>query len=142
MKAIFLGRITDGGMKISDKKALTFWLSYNDGKDIELTLRTVGPTRSTQSNKYYWGVVIPDVISGLIDAGYSAHECTKDRVHTMLKNMFLPGRLVNEKTGEILEGAPRSTADLEQEEFSAYLQEIFIWAGEFLGITIRSPEDY
>lgn len=94
--------------------------------------------RSLPQNKYYWACVVPMVLEGFRQKGYSK-DMIKDgeMMHEILKNMFLKIQIPNED-GEFVEFV-QSTTKLSTVEFTNYLEEIFLFASEKLGVFIPSP---
>jgi hypothetical protein len=91
--------------------------------------------RSTQQNRYYFGLVIPLVQNGIRDLGT---ELTKEETHEFLKSRFNYSELVNRDTGQV-EHLPRSTTLLNKLAFSEYISKIQQFASEFLNIVIPDP---
>jgi hypothetical protein len=93
--------------------------------------------RSLPQNAYYWACVVPMVKDALYDAGWE--KITSDlKAHNFMKELFLKEEVINVKTGEVIpiEG---STADQTKETFSIYLEKIYQWAAEYLGLVIPNP---
>ena len=86
-------------------------------------------------NAYYFGVVLPLVMSGLNDAGYKV---SKESTHEFLKATFFKQELVNEQTGEILQTVG-STAKMSTVQMMEYFEDITRWAAEFLNVQIPGP---
>lgn len=132
----FILHIKDG--VITNK--VTVRRSFNDLKDGKYLVRIDAfKKRTLQQNAYYWGVVVPMVKDGLKEVGYSEVKSNED-AHEILKHLFLKKKIVNWMNGDeiILAG---STAELKTVEFNAYLEEIWQWAAEYLGITIPAPNE-
>jgi hypothetical protein len=100
--------------------------------NIELTVRKKG-NRSSQSNKYYWAVVVEEIRIRFKQLG---HRLSAEEVHEFLKEKFNPIEIVNGETGELLGMTGGSTADMNQPEFSDYVDRIKAWASETLEIYI------
>lgn len=94
--------------------------------------------RSDAQNAYYWGVVVPAVRQGLIEAW--GETLSGDEVHEYLKSMFLMKPIVNRATGELVGTRPGSSAKLDIAEFGEYADRIAVWAGEYLGVEVPPPE--
>lgn len=105
--------------------------------DLIITMEKDYGKRTSQQNRYWWGSLVPAVLEGLRDVGYNEIK-TPEQAHEFLKHKFLMQKIVNEKTGEIIE-VPRSTTELSKKEESELFEEIWQWAAEFLGINIESP---
>lgn len=91
--------------------------------------------RSSQQNRYYWGVVIHLINQAFYDLG---HELTAEETHEFLKAKFNHKEIVNSDTGELLQ-LPLSTTRLNKSEFSEYVEKIQRFAAEFLNTVIPDP---
>lgn len=100
--------------------------------NIELTVRKKG-TRSSRANKYYWAVVVEEIRIRFRQLG---HRLSAEEVHEFLKEKFNPIQIINSETGELLGMTGGSTADMNQPEFSDYVDRIKAWASETLEIYI------
>lgn len=113
------------------------------GKRVEVTVKRARKSRSTQQNRYYWGVVIPLIIQGINDANgemifSAASPDDVQQVHSYLKSLFIPAREVADARGEAMQ-LPPSTKSLTTTEMMEYTEQVRRWAGEFLFITIPEP---
>jgi hypothetical protein len=109
------------------------------------TIKRVYNNRSNEQNKYYWGVVLPNLVEGLKDVGYA--ELSIEEAHEFCKNKFIFQEtknmcVVNKVTGEIqnIKYYP-STAKLTTTEFNEYFERIIIFASEYLSINIPYPNE-
>lgn len=91
--------------------------------------------RSLQQSRYYFGVCVKMVREGLKDMG---NDVSIQKTHEWLNAKFNYLELINEQTGEI-ERIPKSTTDLNKEDFSKYISDIQQFAVEFLNIIIPDP---
>jgi hypothetical protein len=91
--------------------------------------------RSLNQNRYYFGVCVRMVRDGLVDLG---HDVTLEETHDFLKSKFHSEELVNESTGEII-SIPRSTTEMNKEDFSNYIEKIQRFSAEFLNVVIPNP---
>ena len=82
--------------------------------------------RSISQNRLYW-----------LWVACISHETgnSKDMIHQTLGMMFLP-RVIGKLGVE-----PVSTTILDTVQFKKYLDEVNLWANEFLGITLPNPDD-
>jgi NinB protein len=128
------GVIRQGKLKVSNG---TQWIdairSFPDGP-VLVTLKRVTATRSLQSNRYYWSVVVGAISE---HTGY-----TPDETHEALKMLFLPKHLAyaddnGEVVRELVIGG--STTRLTQAEFSDYVARIKEWALTDLNVKIPDP---
>jgi hypothetical protein len=88
--------------------------------------------RSTQANKYYWGVVVELIHMGMKDAG---HEVTREATHELLKYRFLREDVPLGNDGEFVTTI-KSTCELNREEFAQYIEHCQRFAAEYLNVTI------
>ena len=132
----FIAHIKDS--KITNKKTVREKFdSLTDGRYL-ITIKSV-KHRTLPQNAYYWGVVVPMVFSGLRDAGFNDVK-TKDDAHSIMKHLFLKRKIVNQVNDDCIE-IEGSTAELKTVEFNTYLEEIWQWAAEYLGISIPQPNE-
>ena len=102
-----------------------FLNNFEEGTMLELVVKEI-ESRTQLQNSYYWGQVIGSpskegsLMSNEMFQGY-----TKQELHEALKEKF-----------EV-----KSTAGMEQEEFTEYINKIIRWAAEFAEIYIKEPED-
>jgi hypothetical protein len=101
----------------------------------EITVKTKS-RRSLQANKYYFGVCVDMIRRELVERGY---DVSVQETHEFLKAQFNSQPLIDENTGELLGEVPRSTTDLNKEEFGDYIQRIQRFAAEKLSIVIPDP---
>lgn len=109
---------------------LADYLAHYVGKLVTLSCKAVKPTRSLLQNKYYWGVVIKMLSE---EIGYAP-----DYMHAYMKSQFLwfdEQDMPDGNTARIL----HDTKNLTTVQFDSYIQEIRIWAGEFLSLDIPLP---
>jgi hypothetical protein len=102
-----------------------FLNNFEEGTMLELVVKEI-ENRTQMQNSYYWGQVIGSpskegsLMSNEMFQGY-----TKQELHEALKEKF----------------DVKSTAGMEQEEFTEYINNIIRWAAEFAGMYIKEPED-
>lgn len=91
--------------------------------------------RSNDQNAYYWATVVPLVYEGLKAAGFDAVRNSED-THEIMKSLFL--KVHEEKNGIKIEKV-LSTTELTTKGFTEYLENIWLWASDYLGVTIPGP---
>ena len=102
-----------------------FLNNFEEGTMLELVVKEI-ENRTQLQNSYYWGQVIGSpskegsLMSNEMFQGY-----TKQELHEALKEKF----------------DVKSTAGMEQEEFTEYINKIIRWAAEFADMYIKEPED-
>lgn len=131
----YYGKVTDTVKIYRSKEMHEMIVSNFAGRDIEITIRRKRKRRSLLQSAYYFGVVLPVVQRGLMDAGYKV---SKESTHEFLKATFFKQEIVNENTGEIL-NTTGSTAQMTTVQMMEYFQEITQWAAEFLNVQIPEP---
>jgi hypothetical protein len=109
-----------------------------DGKKIVIKIEKAKKKRSTQQNRFYYGVIIPIVQNCLKEVG---HIMTNESTHDLIKLKFLKEALfVNEETGEVIERI-KSTTELSTSQFMDLLAEINNFTFEYFGVSLPSPND-
>jgi hypothetical protein len=109
-----------------------------EGKQIVIKIEKAKKKRSTQQNRFYFGVIIPIVQNCLKEAG---HIMTNESTHDLIKLKFLKEALfVNEETGEVIERI-KSTTELSTSQFMDLLAEINNFTFEYFGVSLPSPND-
>ena len=102
-----------------------FLNEFEEGTILELVVKEI-ENRTQLQNSYYWGQVIGSPsIEGSLLSSETFQGYTKQELHEALKEKF-----------EV-----KSTAGMEQEEFTEYINKIIRWAAEFAEIYIKEPED-
>lgn len=93
--------------------------------------------RTLNQNEWLWGCVYPILLDGLLDAGWEF--TSVEQVHEFFKKLMAQDRVVNYDTGEIVE-IPKSTATMDTQQFSTYIDKLREYAEEFLNVTIPDPD--
>ncbi len=94
--------------------------------------------RSSQANRYLWGCVYPAFVQFNEEQGESF---TTEQCHAFFTLKFLRSSVVNKTTGEVIGQTVASTAKMNTEEFSAYIEKIIAWLADY-GIEVPTPERY
>lgn len=131
--------IANGLFKRNRNLMLDAIKSFN-GFDVVVTIAKVKKKRSNQQNNFYWGVCVPLIQKGLLDATGELRSI-KDIHYKILLPLFAPiNEIVNTNTGECIE-EKLTSSDLTTTQFCTYILEIQKWANEFLGIDIPNPNE-
>lgn len=113
------------------------------GEVVSVTVTRAKRTRSGLQNNYLWGMVYPDVLSGLrelaVNAGGVCPFISANDLHEAMKYMVL-GLEVITLPGAGTLARPSTTTKLDSAQFSDYVSRIIRWAGE-RGISVRAPGD-
>lgn len=109
--------------------------NLQDGR-YQVTIKSI-KKRSLPQNKYYWGIVVPMVKQGLREAGYDEVKTNED-AHEVLKHLFLKKEIRStlDDNAIVIAG---STAELKTVEFNAFLEDVWKWSSEYLGVVIPAP---
>lgn len=93
--------------------------------------------RTLNQNEWLWGCVYPILLDGLLDVGWEF--TSVEQVHEFFKRLMAQDRVVNYETREIVE-IPKSTATMDTQQFSTYIDKLREYAEEFLNVTIPDPD--
>jgi hypothetical protein len=139
MKIEITTSIVNGLFKRNRNLVLNAIKYFND-KDVVITFSKPKKSRSNNQNSFYWGVVLPLIQNGLLDA--TGELRSYDNIHyKILLPLFAPtNEIVNKDTGECIVERLTSS-DLTTTQFCEYILEIQKWSAEFLGIDIPSPNE-
>ena len=110
----------------SDKQKVIEYIQKLPDKKYLVNVELKREQRSPAQNRVYW-LYIACICD---ETGNS-----KNKVHLDIATMFLP--LKSGKMGT----EPISTTELNTAQFKKYLDEVNLWANEFLGIILPNPED-
>lgn len=124
MKRIYAGKVQGGRIQLKDVLLFNEAVARLEGCEVQITLTKRYHDRSSNQNRYYWGVVIKILSDhfGYLD----------DEMHEAMKLMFL------RKTKGPLETLI-STTRLNTLEFEEYVEKIRIWAMTEQEIKIPLP---
>jgi hypothetical protein len=128
---IFHGRITEQGELVlfdTERTQRRAHLRSLSGKDVEIVVRRKRQQRSSQANRYYFGVVVPLIAE---HCGYE-----KDEMHELLAMKFL------RTEDDPVTGSPRRkhTPETDTQEFGEYV-DACIRLGAELGVVIPAPNE-
>tara|TARA_R110000851_G_scaffold275123_1_gene427759 strand:+ start:39 stop:473 length:435 start_codon:yes stop_codon:yes gene_type:complete len=125
------------GRMIRNRNELTSALNQFEGQEITLSIEKAKKVRSTQENRYYWGLVIPLIKAGLKDA--TSESYSAEQVADLMKTRFL---MIDVYIGDSdVMTRIKSTTELSTIEMERYLQECRTFAQEYLGVTIPMPNE-
>lgn len=130
-------RIRKQGKRLDWGRLVQWVMSLPDG-DYMLDGKPWPALRTLDQNDYYWGVVMPICLSGMIDAGWEGIKDTKV-LHELFKTWFTQRTVINRFSGT-QETIPESTKNMTTKEFSAFVDMVKDYAQEYLGVTIPEPE--
>jgi len=111
------------------------------GKDVIVTFARPKKTRSSEQNRYYWGVVVRMVCEGFQALGNPVNpDSVEDAelVHTYLKRRFLQPIHVADANGEVHD-LGHTTTNLTTSQMMDYIAQVQQFAVEFLNVIIPDP---
>jgi len=111
------------------------------GKDIIATFARPKKTRSSEQNRYYWGVVVRMVCEGFQSLGNPVNPDNNEDIeltHEYLKRRFLQPIQVADVNGEVHE-LGYTTTNLSTSQMMDYIAQVKQFAVEFLNIVIPEP---
>lgn len=130
-KAEHRGYITDSGkLIILNRHRMEEDLRHFKPCDVDIIVKKRGK-RSILQNAYYFGVVVKEVQLRFRELG---HDVDTDTVHEFLKQKFWFEQIVTPQA-EVIQ-VPKSTTEMNKDEFSEYIERIKDWAGAVLEIYI------
>lgn len=107
----------EGQLPMQVRRMFKKQLLLRSGEEVRITMGK--PKASTKAKGYYWGVVLPTIRMGYLDAGVITNE---DELHETFKIKYLPYRTKTiEGTDYIL---PASTRELDSQAFYEYIEHI------------------
>ena len=124
------GRVDDAGKLAWDQpSAVRAALDALKGERVRVRLEAAKPSRSSKSNRHYFGAVIRYLAQ---EWGYA----DPAELHEQLGHKFRP-LPPDERTG-----APRRmrTRDMDQQQFSDYVRDVVTWAVTDMGIDLEGVE--
>jgi hypothetical protein len=125
------GFIKDGELKILNRKRFDSEIKAFPDCDVQITIKKKGK-RSTQQNRYYWGVIVDEIRHELLRRG---NRFDAETIHEFLKQKFNSVKVVVETTGELIEMG-KSTTEMNKDEFTEYIERIREWAAQSLELNI------
>lgn len=139
MKIEIITSVENGIFKRNRNLVLNAIKSFN-GKGVIVTFSKIKKTRSNGQNRFYWGIVIPLIQNGLLDA--TGELRSAENIHyKILLPLFAPiNEIVNKETGECIQERLTSS-DLTTTQFMEYIMEVQKWSSEFLNIDIPNPNE-
>lgn len=102
---------------------------------VKVELASQKAIRSIKANRYYFGCVL--------DLMAKDTQQDKDDIHDAMCDRFLKRKvfMVNRHTGEAEEReVARRSSKLNADEFYAFVENVRLFAAEFLGLTIPDPD--
>lgn len=111
------------------------------GKDVIVTFARPKKTRSSEQNRYYWGVVVRMVCEGFQSLGNPVNPDNAEDIeltHEYLKRRFLQPIQVADVNGEVHD-LGHTTTNLTTSQMMDYIAQVQQFASEFLNVIIPDP---
>lgn len=140
MKLRYIARVNDEGtLMVQGKARMQKELRETlEGKWVVLTIEKKRKKRTSQQNRYYWGVLIPVARDAFVDAGNWG--VTEQEVHEFFKDRFLKnGKEMMMPDGELIKMKPTTTTLTVGEEME-YMEEIIKFLAEYFNVVVPDPE--
>lgn len=102
-----------------------------------LSMREHKPRRSLKSNAYYWSAVVPTFQAFMREHGQFFD---KDQVHEFFLQTHAALNVVDPLTGEVLSVIGKRSSQMDQDEFSAFVNAAVGWMSDRFGIIVPEPE--
>lgn len=133
MNVSVITTISNGKPKLSEyqRDKLNKVFKANEGREIQIEVGRHAKSRSSQQNKFYWGVVLK------LTAEHTGY--TEQELNEVFKDMFLPKKFV--KLAGVEVETRKSTTQLTTLEFESFLERVRHFASEQLQITIPLPNE-
>ena len=134
-EVVTTGFVRKGRLEIRQRKGLQESLKRLADGEVLVTIARVKAARSTQQNRWYWGVIV-DLLSEY--TGF-----TPDEMHEVLKAKFLPKKLAVADQNGVIRGEyviGGTTTKLDKVEFGEFCESVRRWAAEELDVIIPDPE--
>lgn len=128
---------SESKLRVNNRKQFDLDLKRFAGKKVQISIKLDRATRSSQQNRYYFGIVVPLVMQGLIELG---HDVNKQDTHEFIKANFNYEEIVNKDTGEMFR-ITKSTARLNKNDFGVMIEKLKVFASEYLNIYIPEPNE-
>jgi hypothetical protein len=124
----FTGIVRKGKLDIVNREDMIKYIQSLEGKEVELTIKQKTNVRTTNQNRYYYGVVLKLI------SDYTGDDI--DGTHESMKSMFLR---VHHDNG--IPDSFKSTTDLTTKEMAEYCENIRRWASQSLHVHIPEPDE-
>jgi septum formation inhibitor-activating ATPase MinD len=135
VKIEVMGHIEAGKLVLANRKRFEQDLKECKDCDVIITVKKRGK-RSSEQNRYYWGICIAEIRLRLKELGY---RMTAEDIHDMLKLKFIPVHL-HDGEGTLIATMPGSTAEMNKTEMMDYLNQVIEWAADAIDCHIP-PSD-
>lgn len=137
---IHYGIVKDGKLVPDNPDFLKWDITNFEGATVEIKITAKRLTRSLLMNAYLWGAVYPPLVNYFNDQQTFNRKVDKDYVHSICKGMFIGWDNATMPDGTQIPIESRS-AELDNQEFIAYFENIIAWSAEIFGLEIAKPNE-
>lgn len=137
----FTFKVSDTGeIKIINRKEFVKQMKEAfAGKTVIGEFRKPKKTRSAKQNSFYYGITIPEITEGLVQMGYEAYMLNSRVVNQYLEGRFLKFDIPSaEYAGEFIT-ITKESKELTTVEWMKFMEDVTIWAAEYLKIVLSIP---
>ena len=126
----YTGTVEQGKFRPDSPAEFTSEFVRRNGKRVVVLVKDWRKNRSTNQNKYWWGVIVP------MFASEDAMACTREEAHEALKaELNYDLKVIGDRAIRI----PKSTADLNTLEFKELVERAHQLGAEMFGMDIPDP---
>ena len=140
----YIGHVSEEGEITLPKRMRAELVAAFRGKDFEIRARRKRKRTTDPQRRYYFGVIVEAITYAIREADPETG-WTREMVHEVLKDRFLPlvrewREFVNTETGEAIR-EPLTTTKLTTTEREMYHDHCRKFAAEFFGVEIPLPNE-
>lgn len=144
VKLIYQGHVKGEEISLPERLRKEVVQAFN-GSHIEVEFKRKRKRRSNAQNRYYWSVVIPEIMRAMIELGNDALQYGNKKHHEAIHEFLKYNILDNGEDIVLADGVvkklPPSTTTTTTTEFVEYLDKVHRWAVENLNIEIPQPNE-
>lgn len=134
----FFSNIINGKLSKKVTQEIADLLAVFEGQRICIKIGKVRKERSSNQNRYYWGIVVNEFRNGAKDMW--GEDLGSDEAHEYLKIHCNYKELINYNTSEVIK-MPQTTTDLNTLQFEEYLERCRKLIYEYFGIIVALPNE-
>jgi hypothetical protein len=128
MKLLHKGTVKDHKLIFDNPEAFSVAKAQLEGKRVEVTIEKETLKRTSQQNRYLWGVVYPLITKAISD--YANDKFEAEQIHDMMKAKFASKHLDKDLI------VTEQTSKMDTVRFTEYIEDIRRWSSAFLGLNI------
>lgn len=137
MKIKYFGKVTNGNLKVYNRKLFDKELLLYEGKEVSIIIDRKRKTRSIEQNAYLH-LMFTIVTTELNNLG---NKFTMEQVKELLKFKFLVIDEYDESTGEVIGQRVKGTSELTTTELSVFIEEVIRYCAETFHIQVPFPNE-